>query len=90
MLGQLFELAKELLGLTRDVREMRGQLDRLEARVEVLATVAQQLSVDVARLNESYVRDIQNLELRLEMQLLRFEQRLPPPLGHEPGPALPE
>jgi len=69
---------------------MRGQLDRLEARVEVLATVAQQLSVDVARLNESYVRDIQNLELRLEMQLLRFEQRLPSPPGHNSPPALPE
>ncbi len=89
MWGDIYGWTKYILSLgdlTRrnraDIEEMREQIERLSEQVRELTWKEQQRERD-----ESVHR--QNLLLQLEIQLLKFERRLPPPApGTPPPPSL--
>jgi hypothetical protein len=90
MWKDILEFGKRVLALTRKVeqhddriRELGQEINKLNARVDLLAEVTQRLLFELERDRDIAARERENLLLRLENAMLRFERRLPP--GSDPA-----
>lgn len=78
VLKHLFESIHKLFFLAYEVQQNRKELDALRRSVEELAETVRQQSFDIQRIIEREQRERENLMLRLENALLKFERQLPP------------
>ncbi|CAN5438585.1 hypothetical protein BH10ACI1_BH10ACI1_14260 [soil metagenome] len=62
---------------TDDIKEYRRDLKELENRVEKLTVLVIQLSQEIQHYKTETSKDHENLALRLENEMLKFERRLP-------------
>ncbi|CAN5857907.1 hypothetical protein BH20ACI4_BH20ACI4_32530 [soil metagenome] len=62
---------------TDDIKEVRRDLQRIEDRVEKLTVLVIQLSQEIKHHKTESAKDHENLTLRLENEMLKFERRLP-------------
>ena len=62
---------------TEDIKESRRDIQRLEDRVEKLTVLVVQLSQEIKHHKTETAKDHENLALRLENEMLKFERRLP-------------
>ncbi len=76
MLQQLFELAQRLLTVTRDIRDNKARVKKLESQTEALSTVVQELVVEFRQFRENELHEREKTALRLENAMLRLERRL--------------
>jgi len=84
MWKELFQVIQELFGLRKQVKQHDENLIELAGKVHELALAFNLLSERVLRVElkqefheKQTAADIENLRLRLENILLRFERRLP-------------
>jgi predicted nucleic acid-binding Zn-ribbon protein len=78
MLKQLYELARRILFLSRELDECKEQIRGLQKQMEELTATVHRLAYEVRRVNENDAHEREKMALRLENALLRFERRLPP------------
>ena len=76
MLRQLYELVKELLGLSQDIRRYEAQIKELQSEIKELAEAVRDLTFEVRRGRAVEVHEREKMALGLENALLRFERRL--------------
>jgi len=76
MWKQLYEWAKWLVLLAQETRQNRADIKELQQQLEELTTAVQALAYEVRRSKENESHEREKLVLRLENELLRFEQRL--------------
>ncbi len=62
---------------TDDIKDLRRDNKRLEDRVEKLTVLVVQLSQEIKHYKNETAKDHENLALRLENEMLKFERRLP-------------
>lgn len=85
MWKDVLEFGRRIFALTRKVdqheeaiKELRGDLDALNERVDRLTEVTRRLIFELERDRDVAARERENLLLRLENAMPRFERRLPP------------
>jgi hypothetical protein len=79
MLKQLFDVARQLLYLLHDTRENKEELKAQRREIAELAGAGAQLTFELERDRLLAAKEYENLVLRLELVIERFERRLPPP-----------
>jgi len=62
-----------------DIKKLQQHQVNQDERIDKLTEAVQQLALALQHDRDMSARDRENLMLRLENALLRFEQRLPPP-----------
>lgn len=62
---------------TEDIKESRRDIQKLEDRVEKPTVLVVQLSQEIQHHKNDMAKDHENLALRLENEMLKFERRLP-------------
>lgn len=84
MLKQLYDLAAQLLSLTKDTQQNKGDIEGLRQEVKELrqelrdlTSGVQRLAYEIHRVSENDEHERQKMALRIENDLLRFERRLP-------------
>jgi len=77
MFKQLYELAKQLLGLAQDMRQNKTEIKELRQELRELSSAVQTLAHEIHRVSENDAHEREKLVLRLENQLLRHERLLP-------------
>jgi Skp family chaperone for outer membrane proteins len=78
MWKKLYEVLSRLLALTQKVERHDKEILGLQQEVKDLTAVAQRLVYELQRISDRENHERDNMQLRLENQLLRFERRLPP------------
>jgi len=76
MLKQLYELAQRLLTTTRDIRDNKAAIKKLEHQVEVLSASVRELAYEHRQTRENERHEREKAALRLENALLHFERKL--------------
>ncbi len=76
MLKQLYELAKELLGLSQDIRRHEAQIKELQSEMKTVTAAVRDLTYEVRRLRDDEVHEREKIALGVENALLRFERKL--------------
>lgn len=79
---------KRLLLLAQQTERNRLETADLRQRVESLSKVVELLLFDAEQRRREEAHERENLQLRLKVQLLEFERRLPPPAPGGPPPAI--
>lgn len=84
MLRQIFDVARQLLLLTRDlqenktaIRKVRRDINDINQELKQLRGAVHGLAFEIRRVSENDVHEREKLALRLENTLLQFERRLP-------------
>ena len=75
MLKQLYELVKELLGISRDVQQHEAQIRELQDEMKAVTTAVRDLTFEVRRMRDNEAHEREKMALRLENALLRFDRR---------------
>jgi len=73
---ETFTQAERTLHNTEDIKEFRRDIQELENRVEKLTVIVIQLSQEIHHHKTETAKDHENLALRLENEMLKFERRL--------------
>ena len=81
MWKQIITLARQLIGLAQDTAQNKTRIQQLQNQVDELADKMQWVIFELRRQAEHAASERENLTLRLENELLRFERRLPPARG---------
>ena len=76
MLKQLYELVKELLGLSQDIRHHETQIKELQSEMKAVTAAVRDLTFEVRRLRDNEVHEREKIALGVENALLRFERKL--------------
>ncbi len=86
MLKGLFELATQLVFITKDternpadIKQLKTEVKALEQEVRELSSAVQRLDMELKHFREIERYERQQLASALERTLLHFERRLPPP-----------
>lgn len=79
---QVYQYSRQLLDLTQKVDRHDADIEKMRQEIKGLTDAIQRLAYEVKLDRETEARDRENLALRIENQLLRFEHLLPPPPGH--------
>jgi uncharacterized protein (DUF342 family) len=74
---EAFTVSEKTQRNTEDVKELRRDIQKLEDRVEKLTVLVIQLSQEIQHHKTETAKDHENLALRLENEMLKFERRLP-------------
>ncbi len=74
---EVFTQSEKTRQNTDDIKEYRRDLKELENRVEKLTVIVIQLSQEIKHHKTETAKDHENLALRLENEMLKFERRLP-------------
>lgn len=75
----ILELVRQLLRVTEDTQENRAEIKAVRQQLDELTAIVQRLAHEIALINEREQHEREKLELRLENQLLRYEQKQLPP-----------
>lgn len=67
-----------IFNLSEALKENRANAERLEQEVRDLTSVVRQLTFELQRTRENQEHAIENLELRLKIELLQLGHPLPP------------
>jgi hypothetical protein len=85
MIKQIVEFSKQVLALTKEVQKCRTDITEIrqydreqDQRIDQLVEAVRTLTYELKHDRDMSARDRENLVLRLENELLRFERRLPP------------
>ena len=78
MWKQILELAKRLFMLAEDTKRNRDEIRELREEVRRLTGAVERLAYEIHRVSDKEGHQREQLALRLENQLLKFERRLPP------------
>jgi len=78
MWKQILELAKRLFMLAEDTKRNRDEIRELREEVRRLTGVVERLAYEIHRVGDKEGHEREQLALRLENELLKFERRLPP------------
>lgn len=78
MWKKLYEVLTRLFALTQKVERHDKEIVELRQEIKELTSVMQRLVYEIQRISERETHEREKMELRLENQLLRFQQRLPP------------
>lgn len=78
MWKKLYEVLSRLLALTQKVERHDKEILGLQQEAKDLTAVVQRLVYELQRISDRENHERENMQLRLENQLLRFERRLPP------------
>ncbi len=76
MLDQLYELAKRLFGMTRDIPANTAGIKKLENQVEILSEAVRGFTFELRSLRETEALEREKQMLRLENAVLHAERRL--------------
>ncbi len=66
MLEKLYELLKQLLGLSRDVKQHDSQIKELQDEMETVISAVQDLAFEIRRMRENETHEREKMVLRLE------------------------
>ena len=84
---QVFSLTRRVEQHEQETKELRQELATINERLRDQAAQMEMLAYELRREREMAARDRENLMLRLENALLRFERRIPPgPDSDSSGP----
>lgn len=75
----ILELVRQVLRVTEDTQENRAEIKEVRRQLDELTAIVQRLAHEIALINEREQHEREKLELRLENQLLRYEQKQLPP-----------
>ncbi len=78
MLKQLFDVVKEILGLSQDVKRHEAQVRELQDEMKAVTASLRDLTFELRRKRENEAHEREKMALYLENALLRFERRLTP------------
>jgi predicted nucleic acid-binding Zn-ribbon protein len=78
MWKQILELAKRLFMLAEDTKRNRDEIRELREEVRRLTGAVERLAYEIHRVSDKEGHEREQLALRLENELLKFERRLPP------------
>lgn len=78
MFKELYELAKQLLGLAQDMRQNKAEIKELRQELRELSAAVQWLGQEIRRVSENDAHERDKLVLSLENQLLKNQRALPP------------
>ncbi len=76
MLKQLYELVKEFLGLSQDIRRHEAQIKELQSEMKAVTVAVRDLTFEVRRIREDEVHEREKMALGVENALLRFERKM--------------
>ncbi len=79
MWQQVFESLKKLLLLKEQTDKNTADVKDLQRELKDLTTVVQHLIYEVRGNKNDEAHERENMALRLQNELLKFERRLPPP-----------
>ena len=79
MWQQIYESLKKLLLLKEQTDKNTSDLKELQREFKELTAVVQHLIYEVRGNRNEEAHERENMMLRLENELLKFERRLPPP-----------
>jgi len=74
----LFTFVDEVRRLRIEQKEMREAMEDIERGYSFLASAVRELAKDIAHSKETDKMEREALLLKLEVELLKFERRLPP------------
>ena len=79
MLKRLLDALRFVANVTGEIQRLKAQVETVQAEVRDLQQAMNNLAAEVRvqRIHDAHERE--NLMLRLENELLKFERRLPPP-----------
>jgi chromosome segregation ATPase len=78
---------EDIKDLRQGLKEVRDEIRETNRKLDLLAVVVQRLDLRLDHERETAARDRENLILRLDNTLLRFERRLPPSSPPDDAPA---
>ncbi|MDQ3397473.1 MAG: hypothetical protein M3511_06825 [Deinococcota bacterium] len=78
MWEKIYNFGRLLFNLSEDLKENRTNVERLEQEVRDLTMVVRQLAFELQRTRENQVHELEKMELRLKVELLRSGKQLPP------------
>jgi hypothetical protein len=85
MWKDFLDYAKQLLALAQDTRENKAQIEKQQRQIEELTLIVQRLMFELLRDRDLAARNRENLLLRLENEMLKFERRLPSSMQEKSG-----
>jgi regulator of replication initiation timing len=77
MFRNLIELVKTVLILSKDLEQNRAEIKELRADVKRLTHALQHLVNEIEIIRQTDAKEHENLALKLENELLRFERKIP-------------
>ncbi len=78
MWQHLLKFMRQVFTLMQDVEQLKRDAAEREAKLERLTDVVRQIAYELERDREIERRDRENMLLRLENEMLKFRQSLPP------------
>jgi predicted nucleic acid-binding Zn-ribbon protein len=78
MWKQILELAKRLFMLAEDTKRNRDEIKELREEVRRLGSALERMAYEVRRVSDREEHEREQLRLRLENELLKFERKLSP------------
>lgn len=78
MWKQILELAKRLFMLAEDTKRNRDEIKELREEVRRLGSAVERLAYEIRRVGDKEQHEREQLRLRLDNELLKFERKLPP------------
>ena len=85
MWQKIYNFSRMIFNLSEDLKENRANNERLEQEVRDLTAVVRQLALELQRTRENQAHEMENLELRLKIEVLQSGRPLP--LTNEPPAA---
>ena len=79
MLQRLLDALRFVANVTSEIQRLKDQNEEIQAEVRALQQALNDLTTEVRTQHIHDVHERENLMLRLENELLKFERRLPPP-----------
>ena len=78
MWKQILELAKRLFMLAEDTKRNRDEIKEVREEVRRLGSAVERLAYEIRRVGDREAHEREQLRLRLENELLKFERKLRP------------
>lgn len=76
MWEKIYNFGRMLFNLSEDLKANRANTERLEQEVRDLTAVVRQLAFELQRTRENQAHELEKVELRLKVELLRSGKQL--------------
>ena len=78
MFKALFDVTKQLLGLSKDTQDNKDDIKAMQTRLDNINDILKQVIFELQRLKENEAHEREKMALRLDNVLLRSDRILPP------------